>query len=47
MEARPFGVGNLEASRDLEGGPPPGDVTRELQKIKLPEFVGSRASERA
>jgi hypothetical protein len=28
-----------------EGGPPPEDITRELQKIKLPEFVGGRASE--
>jgi hypothetical protein len=40
VEPPPSGVGNLEASRDSEGGPPPEDITRELQKIKLPEFVG-------
>jgi hypothetical protein len=39
------GVGNLEASRDSEGGPPPRDITRELEKIKIPEFVGGHASE--
>jgi hypothetical protein len=45
VEPPPSGVGNPEASRDLEGGPPPGDITRELQKIKLPEFAEGRASE--
>jgi hypothetical protein len=40
VEPPPSGVGNPEASRDSEGGPPPRDITRELQKIKLPEFVG-------
>jgi hypothetical protein len=40
------GVGNPEASRDSGGGPPPEDITRELQKIKLPKFVGGHASER-
>jgi hypothetical protein len=45
VEPPSSGVGNPEASRDSEGGPPPGDITRELQKIKLPEFVGGRASE--
>jgi hypothetical protein len=45
VETPPSGVGNPEAFMDSEGGPPPGDITRELQKIKLPEFVGGRASE--
>jgi hypothetical protein len=45
VEPPPSGVGNPEASRVSKGGPPPGDITRELQKIKLPEFVGGRASE--
>ena len=39
-------MGNTEASRDSGGGPPPEDITRELQKIKLPEFDGSHTSER-
>jgi hypothetical protein len=47
VEPPPSGVGNPEASRDSEGGPPPADITRELQKIKLPKFVGGRASEHA
>jgi hypothetical protein len=47
VEPPPSGVGNPEASRDSEGGPPPADITRELQKIKLPKFVEGRASERA
>jgi hypothetical protein len=47
VEPPPSGVGNPEVSRDSGGGPPPEDITRELQKIKLPEFVGGRASERA
>jgi hypothetical protein len=38
-------MGNPEASRDSGGGPPPEDITRELQKIKLSEFAGGRASE--
>jgi hypothetical protein len=46
VEPPPYGVGNPEVSRDLEGGPQLGDITRELQKIKLPEFPGGRASER-
>ena len=33
-------MGNPKASRDLGGGPPPEDITRELQKIKLPKFGG-------
>ena len=40
-------TGNPEVSRDSRGGPPPKDITRELQKIKLLEFVGGHASERA
>jgi hypothetical protein len=47
VEPPPSGMGNPEASRDSGGGPPPEDITRELQKIKLLEFVGGRASERA
>ena len=47
MEPPPSGEGNPEASRDSRGGPPPEDITRELQKIKLPEFVGGCASEHA
>jgi hypothetical protein len=47
VEPPPSGMGNPEASRDSGGGPPPEDITRELQKIKLPEFAGGRASERA
>jgi hypothetical protein len=45
VKSPPFGVGNPEATRDSEGGPPPGDITRELQKIKLPEFAEGHASE--
>jgi hypothetical protein len=45
VEPPPSGTGNPEASRDSRGGPPPEDITRELQKIKLPKFVGGRASE--
>jgi hypothetical protein len=47
VEPSPSGTGNPEASRNSRGELPPGDITRELQKIKLPEFVGGRASERA
>jgi hypothetical protein len=47
VESPPSGMGNLEASRDSRGGLPPEDITRELQKIKLPEFAGGHASERA
>jgi hypothetical protein len=48
MEVKPppCGVGDPEWSRDSERGPPPGDITRELQKIKLQKCVGGRASER-
>jgi hypothetical protein len=43
VEPTPSRMGNPEASRDSGGGPPPEDITRELQKIKLLEFVeGSR-----
>jgi hypothetical protein len=45
VEPPPFGMVNPEASRDSGGGPPPEDITRELQKIKLPKFAGGRASE--
>jgi hypothetical protein len=47
VEPPPSGMGNPEASRDSGGGIPPEDITRELQKIKLSEFVEDRASERA
>jgi hypothetical protein len=46
MDPPPSGTGNLEASRDLGGGPPAEDITRELQKIKLLEFARGHASER-
>jgi hypothetical protein len=46
-EPPPSRMGNLEALRDSGGGPPPEDITRELQKIKLSDFAGGRASERA
>jgi hypothetical protein len=45
VELPPSGVGNPEASQDSRGGPPLEDITRELQKIKLPEFAGGRANE--
>jgi len=45
VEPPPFGVGNPEVSRDSKGGPPLGDITKELKKIKLPEFVEGCASE--
>jgi hypothetical protein len=47
VEPPPSGVGNLEESRDSEGAPPLEDIARELQKTKLPEFSGGRASEHA
>jgi hypothetical protein len=47
VEPRPSGTGNPEASRNSRGEFPPEDITRELQKIKLPEFAIVRASERA
>jgi hypothetical protein len=47
VEPPPSRMGNPEASRDSGGGPPPEDITRELQKIKLLEFAGGCASERA
>ena len=45
MEPPPYGTGNPEASRDSGGGPPPEDITQELQKIKLSEFSRGRANE--
>ena len=45
VEPPPYGMGNPEASRDSGRGPPPKDITRELQKIKLPKFVRGCASE--
>jgi hypothetical protein len=36
VDPLPSGMGNPEASRDSEGGPLPEDITRKLQKIKLP-----------
>jgi hypothetical protein len=47
VEPPPSGTGNTKASRDSGGGPPPEDITRELQKIKLLEFTGGRSSQRA
>jgi hypothetical protein len=47
VEPPPSGTGNPEASRDSGGGPPPKDITRELQKIKLSEFAGVMRSEHA
>ena len=47
VEPPPSRVGNLEASRDSKGGPPPGDITKELHTIKLLESVGDCASEHA
>ena len=40
-------LGNLEGSRDYDRRPLVEDITRELQKIKLPEFAGGCASEHA
>ena len=47
VEHPPSGLGNLEGSRDSDRGPLIDDITTELQNIKLPEFAGGRASERA
>ena len=47
VEPPPSGTSNPEVSRDSGGGLPPEDITQQLQKIKLPEFVGGHASERA
>jgi hypothetical protein len=47
VEPPPSREGKPKASRDSRGGPPPEDITRELQKIKLLEFARGRASERA
>jgi hypothetical protein len=47
VEPPPSGTGNPEASRESGGGPSLEDITQELQKIKLSEFVGGHASERA
>ena len=41
------GLGNPKGSRDFDRRPPVEDIIRELQKIKLPEFLGGHASERA
>jgi hypothetical protein len=45
VESLPSRAGNPETLKDSGGGPPPEDITRELQKIKLPEFAGGCASE--
>jgi hypothetical protein len=45
VEPPPSGMGNPEASRNSRGEFPPEDITRELQEIKLLEFVGGCASE--
>ena len=42
-----LGLGNPKGSRDYDRRPPIKDITRELQRIKLLEFAGGRASERA
>jgi hypothetical protein len=47
VEPPPSGMGNPEVSRDSGGETPPEDITRELWKIKLSEFVEGHASERA
>jgi hypothetical protein len=47
VEPPPYGMDNLEVSRDLGGGPPPEDITRKLQKMKLLEFARGHASEHA
>jgi hypothetical protein len=47
VEPPSFGTGNPKASRDSGGGPPPKYITRELQKIKLLQFVRGRASDLA
>jgi hypothetical protein len=47
VDPPPSGRGNTGASRDSGGGPPAEDIIGEPQKIKLLEFVGGRASERA
>jgi hypothetical protein len=46
VEPPPSGMGNIEVSRVSGEGPPPKDITQELQKIKLLKFLGDRASER-
>ena len=47
VEPPPSREGNPEASRESGGGPPPEEITRELQKIKLPDFAEGCSSERA
>jgi hypothetical protein len=47
VDPPPYRMGNPEASRDSGGGPPPEDITRELEKVQISEFVGGRTSERA
>jgi len=44
VEHPPSGLGNLEGSRDSDRVPPSEDITRELRKIKLPEFAGGHAN---
>jgi hypothetical protein len=46
VEAPPSEVGKLEASRDSEGGLALGEITKELQNIKIPDFSRGNASER-
>jgi len=46
-EHPPSGLGNIKGSRDSNRGPPVEDITRKLQKIKLLEFTGGRASKLA
>jgi hypothetical protein len=45
VEPPPSRMGNPEELRDSGGGPTPEDITRELQKVKILEFVGGRTSE--
>jgi len=44
VEHPPSGLGNREGSRDSDRGPPIEYITREIQKIKLLDFAGGRAS---
>jgi hypothetical protein len=39
VEIPPSGVSKTKGSRDSERGPPLGDITRKMYKIKLLEFV--------
>jgi hypothetical protein len=47
VEPPPYGMGNPKSSRNSRGECPLEDITRELQKIKLPEFSRGQANERA